>query len=269
MLSILILIGFMVGALGTLIGAGGGFILMPVLLLIYPSMNVKDVTLISMIVIFFNSLSGTAAYLRMKRVDIKTGAMFASATLPGSVLGTLATKIIGRGEFNILFGVFLISISLLLSFIKKPQPDVTGKVSKHQIKCEVKDCDGNIFKYSYNCYKGILISVFTGFISPILGIGGGIIHVPAMIRMLCIPAHIATATSHFTLMIMSAASIATHFIISNDFKFLSFAVLLSIGAILGAQVGAKLSRHVNEKFIVIILSIALFAAGIRIIFLNR
>ncbi|MDD3802927.1 MAG: sulfite exporter TauE/SafE family protein [bacterium] len=266
---LMIVIGVITGCLGTLVGAGGGFILMPVLLLLYPAMSVKDVTMVSMTVIFFNSLSGTIAYFFMRRIDVKTGLIFASATLPGAVLGTIATDYIPRGKFNVIFGLFLLAVSLLLGFLKKPEKQELQNNGKRIMKCEVQDRYGKVFRYSYNYVKGIVISFFTGFVSPILGIGGGIIHVPAMIRLLCIPTHVATATSHFTLMIMSAASIATHLSFSHGLSFLSKAFLLSAGAVAGAQIGAALSKKFNDRYIVMILSFALFLAGLRIIFLNN
>jgi len=136
-------------------------------------------------------------------------------------------------------------------------------------KCEIIDKYGKSFRYSYNYITGIIISIFTGFISPVLGIGGGIIHVPAMIRILCFPAHIATATSHFTLIIMSLASVATHLFSQREIAVFFYAGLLTAGVIPGAQIGAHLSKKTKDKHIIIILATALSIAGVRIIFLSR
>ena len=76
-------LGLAIGAFGTLIGAGGGFILVPILLILYPNENTELITSISLAVVFFNALSGSLAYARMKRVDFKSGIVFAVATIPG------------------------------------------------------------------------------------------------------------------------------------------------------------------------------------------
>jgi uncharacterized membrane protein YfcA len=68
----LIALGFGVGAYGTLIGAGGGFVLMPILLLLYPDDRPELLTSISLAVVFFNTLSGSEAYAMMKRIDYRT-----------------------------------------------------------------------------------------------------------------------------------------------------------------------------------------------------
>jgi hypothetical protein len=79
----LMALGFCVGAYGTLIGAGGGFVLMPLLLILYPKENPEILTSISLAVVFFNALSGSEAYGLMKRIDYRSGLMFAAATVPG------------------------------------------------------------------------------------------------------------------------------------------------------------------------------------------
>ena len=65
----LVLLGASVGVYGTVIGAGGGFVLVPLLIFLYPEMRHEVVTAISLGVVFFNALSGTAAYGRQKRID--------------------------------------------------------------------------------------------------------------------------------------------------------------------------------------------------------
>lgn len=82
----LLLLGLFVGAYGTLIGAGGGFVLVPILLL-YPDESPEIITSISPAVVFFNAASGSAAYARMGRIDYRAAAVFAAATVPGAVAG--------------------------------------------------------------------------------------------------------------------------------------------------------------------------------------
>jgi uncharacterized membrane protein YfcA len=93
-------LGLFAGGYGTLIGAGGGFILAPTLLLIYPGEAPETLTVISLSVVFFNSLSGTLAYLRSGRIEFKSGSIFALATMPGAVVGALTTAAISRARFN-------------------------------------------------------------------------------------------------------------------------------------------------------------------------
>ena len=76
---LLVLLGFAVGAFGTLVGAGGGFILAPVLLLLYPHDSAQTLSSISIAVVFFNALSGSVAYARQRRIDLRVGGILGAA----------------------------------------------------------------------------------------------------------------------------------------------------------------------------------------------
>ncbi|HEX7938285.1 MAG TPA: sulfite exporter TauE/SafE family protein, partial [Gemmatimonadaceae bacterium] len=88
----LTLLGLAIGAFGTLIGAGGGFLLVPILLLMYPRDNPATITSISLAVVFLNAASGSVAYLRQHRVDVRSALRFSASAIPGSVLGALAVS---------------------------------------------------------------------------------------------------------------------------------------------------------------------------------
>src|SRR5207245_2044054 len=111
---LLIPLGFVVGAFGTLIGAGGGFILVPALLLLYPTAKPSVITGISLAVVFFNAASGSIAYARERRIDWRTGLTFAAATTPGAVFGALAVSFVPRGVFDALFGLLLLGLAVVM-----------------------------------------------------------------------------------------------------------------------------------------------------------
>src|SRR6266581_4100021 len=107
-------LGLIVGAFGTLVGAGGGAVMVPVLLILLPRETSATVTAISMATVFFNAYSGTIAYVRMGRVDYRLGTLFTLASLPGAVVGVLLVHQIPRNVFDPLFGVLLLSIGIVL-----------------------------------------------------------------------------------------------------------------------------------------------------------
>jgi len=265
----LILLGFSIGTIGTLIGAGGGFILVPVLIFLRPDFSAETITAISMAVVASNATSGSLAYMASKRVDYKAGLIFALCTIPGSILGVYTTKIIPRHVFDIIFGIVLFALALFLFFkggkktsLPKPVVKNKGWVEQHLV-----DKWNEKYDYAYDMKKGTILSVFVGYFSPLLGIGGGIIHVPAMVEWLRFPVHIATATSHFILAIMATVSVIVHFSEGsyNDPIILKIVVCLIIGVIPGAQLGAFLSRKLQGKLIIKALAIALAIVGIRIL----
>lgn len=266
---VLIIIGFLIGTLGTMIGAGGGFILVPFMLLAFPSFSAEVITAVSIAVVAANATSGSAAYVRSKRVDFKAGIIFAVCTIPGSILGVITTQYIPRGAFDLLFGVILIGLAVFLFFRggKRKLSDKDVVSHKSWVRQKIVDNHGVEYDFSYNLRLGMLISVVVGYFSPLLGIGGGIIHVPAMVQWLHFPVHIATATSHFVLAIMATVSVIVHAIqgVYNDPAVLRMTMSLIVGVIAGAQLGAYLSGKVRGNFIIKALAISLGLVGIRIL----
>ncbi|MEO5649789.1 MAG: sulfite exporter TauE/SafE family protein [Ginsengibacter sp.] len=269
---LLLLIGFLIGTLGTLIGAGGGFILVPLLIIMAPTFSAETITAISMAVVACNAISGSVAYMVTKRVDYKAGIIFALCTIPGSILGVYTTQIIPRHLFDIIFGIVLFALAIFLFLKGGKQQSVSKPVVDHKswVQQHLTDKWKQEYNYAYDMRKGTILSVFVGYFSPLLGIGGGIIHVPAMAEWLRFPVHIATATSHFILAIMATVSVIVHITQGgyNDPLVLKMTIGLIIGVIPGAQLGAYLSREMKGKIIIKALSVSLAIVGIRILILS-
>lgn len=267
-------LGLAIGAFGTLIGAGGGFILVPILLIVYPHEDTELITSISLAVVFFNALSGSWAYSRMKRIDYKSGIIFAIATVPGAILGAVSTAYMPRSVFDLVFGILMIAAGIFL-WLSAQDDHVDANAHRHQQTIGKKssrlvlrdfiDADGVRYRYEYNPIIGIVLSVFVGFLSSLLGVGGGFIHVPALSRLLNFPVHVATATSHFVLAIMALTGTLVHIARGVFEQGVRRTAMLALGVLLGAQVGARLSNRVGGKWIIRGLALALVFVGIRLI----
>ncbi len=261
----LIALGFLVGTYGTLIGAGGGFVLMPVLLLMYPNDSPEIVTSISLAVVFCNALSGSVAYSRMRRIDYKSGLLFAVAAIPGAILGALSTAYVPRRMFDAALGFLMIAASVFLFFNSKKNNAENQKHQHHySFVRNIVEKDGTAHTFSFNPVIGVVLSSFIGFLSSFLGIGGGIIHVPVLVHLLNFPVHIATATSHFILAIMALTGTTVHIVTGTFSHGIHRTIALAIGVLLGAQIGALLSNRMQGKWIIQGLAIALGMVGARL-----
>lgn len=265
---VLVLVGFLIGTLGTLIGAGGGFILVPLLILFRPDLDPAAITAISMAVVAANAISGSGAYIYKRRVDYKAGLIFAAMTIPGSILGVWTVRVIPRHTFDVSFSILLIALALFL-FLRGGKKKAAAVIASRKgwMHRKLVDRAGERFEYSFNVRNGSLLSVVVGYMSPILGIGGGIIHVPAMVEWLRFPVHVATATSHFILAIMATVTVITHYYEGayDDPAIVKLVLFLALGVLPGAQLGAYLSGRLQAKIIIRALAVSLILVGIRIL----
>jgi uncharacterized membrane protein YfcA len=155
-LLLLALLGAAIGVFGTLVGAGGGFILTPVLLVIYPDTSASTITAISLVV-FFNALSGSLAYARQRRIDYRSGIAFAAATIPGSIAGVLVVGIAPRRVFDALMALLLAAAAVFLVLGRREERGSTLRFGG--VRRTITDRAGTTYKYIVNVRLGVLYSL--------------------------------------------------------------------------------------------------------------
>ncbi len=243
--------GFIVGCLGTLIGAGGGFILTPILIFLFPTMLPVKLTAISLLGVAANSSSGSLSYSYKRQVHWPSVFLFGAFAIPGVFIGVALGDRISRGVFEFLFGLFLLSLSLFLfykNFILK------------------RNIERNDSFWTQKCkFLGSGISFFIGIVSSFLGIGGGVIHVPLLTEVLEYPIHLAAGTSHAILALTSLIAVLDHYFSGDLNQLDSWVLFLVVGLAIGAQLGAYFSKKVSSKHIKSILTIALLAVALRLV----
>jgi hypothetical protein len=242
--------------------------------LLYPDEKTGLITGISLAVVFFNALSGSLAYTRMKRIDFKSGNIFSAATIPGAVLGAYSTAYVSRRAFDFIFGVLMIggAVFLWVSTRKRRKTEFHHRESQQDETVrsgwtvrEFVSAAGVRYRYAYNPVLGVAISTVIGFISSLLGVGGGFIHVPALTRLLNFPVHIATATSQFVLAVMALAGTLVHIANGVFVAGTRRTLLLALGVVVGAQFGAALSNRAGGRLIIRGLAVGLALVGLRLL----
>ena len=251
-----ITLGFLVGCLGTLIGAGGGFILVPLLLLAY-HFPPADAVGTSLALVFLNALSGSVAYLRQRRVDLSLGWRCAAATIPGAIGGAYVTKSLSMEWFSLGFGIVLLGIAGLLFAGRAAAPSRGATVRR------LVDAGGGAHHYAVDTWKAVVLSFVVGGLSSLFGIGGGVIHVPFLIVGLGLPVHVATATSHFVLSISALVGAVTFLALGH--VHLPTVIVMGLGILAGAQIGARVSVRAAADLIRRLLAFALGVVGARMI----
>ncbi len=262
-------LGASVGAVGTIVGAGGGFILVPILLLFYPDLEAKTVSAIALTTVLANSSSGSLAYLRQHRVDLHSAAILAIATIPGAVVGALVVSKVSSQSFALLFAALL--LAALVMVIAGPRlrdannSAEAGPVGALSIRRQFRDRLGVVHTYTYRVPIAVLSSLVAGFASSFFGVGGGFIHVPVLITFLGFPVHVATATSQSVLAVMSSGGVLSHFAAGNygSPEHAVKAIALATGALVGAQVGARIAVRLPPHALTRLLGAMLFLLAVQ------
>ncbi len=234
-------LGFVAGLLGSIIGLGGGIIIVPVLTFFGfpPTLTASN----SIFAVFSNAAASSISYAKQKKIEYSIGLKLGLLSIPGTVIGAYISADITPSLFKILFGLILISASIYIFSKRKIEPK------------------------SHNISKQIMIlaigaSFLAGIISGLFGVGGGIVFVPMMVIAMGLSMKNAAPTSQFILLFASASALITHTLLGHpDFY---QALLLSSGAFVGGLVGARLSLEIKENVLKILISIVMIAAAVKL-----
>jgi uncharacterized membrane protein YfcA len=263
---LVLILGFTVGVPSSMVGLGGGFIVVPVLILFF-QLPANNAIAISLVAICGTTFSSTLGYIRQRRVDYKLGLFYDILDVPGIVLGAYITTLLPQNVLAGICGVFIIFISVLL--IRNKGKSFSGKNPKaNDANMEWTrngiDSEGHAFRYTLRSPPMALASSFLGgLITGLSGLGGGITDVSTMI-LLGVPAQIAVATSEFAMAVTNGAGVVAHSLLNN--VLIEYALPITIGTIIGAQVGCSLAKRVKGKAIRKILSLIAIFAGLRLIY---
>jgi uncharacterized membrane protein YfcA len=264
---ILAFMGLVAAVIGSIMGLGGGIIIVPALMFlseyseilngITPQVAVGT----SLLVMIFTGLSSTLAYLKQKKVDVQSGLIFFIGSGPGALFGVWLNKGMNVDVFLIAFGSFIVIVSFILMVRRYVKPI---KMTKGGIKRSYQNLDGKTIMYGYHPLIAIIIAYFVGMFSGLFGIGGGSLMVPAMILLFAFPPHLAVATSMFLVFLSSIVSSISHISLGNVDWY--YAIALIPGAWAGGQIGAVINRRLTSDAVVLMLRIFLIIIGVRLMY---
>ncbi|WP_245732658.1 sulfite exporter TauE/SafE family protein [Salinibacillus kushneri] len=262
----MLVIGFFSSFIGSIAGLGGGIIFVPGVLLLAETLSFfswvtpQNVVGMSLLVMIFTGFSSTYTYLKYKRVDLKSGALFLTGSIPGSLTGVFINRYLQEDSFQLYFGILMVVISLMF-FVKQNEMNPLLKTNKG-IK-RVFYLNNVPFSYRYPISPALIISYAVGLCSGLFGIGGGSLMVPAMILLFGFPAKVAAPTSMFMIFISSSVSSIAH--ISLGHIVWEYVWFFIPGAWIGGTAGAIVSQRLRGSTIEWILRILMIIIGARLI----
>ncbi len=251
-------VGIIVGLLGSLVGVGGGFILVPAMLFVYPQMSPSQVTAVSLAVVMFNAWSSVVVYGKRGWISWRVAFLWALSGLPGVWLGTWTVARVSAEQFANVAGLSIIAMGCwLLVRVWRGKAAERQKPNSEEIKREAAQARWSAV--------GSLVSMFVGFVSAFLGVGGGVVHVPVLVGAFGFSPHFAVSMSQFLVAFMATGSTGIH-LTQGNLTGWAFAVLwLGSGAVVGSQVGARLAGRVNGRSVMLLLAFVLLLSGARML----
>ncbi|MED4602600.1 sulfite exporter TauE/SafE family protein [Paenibacillus validus] len=248
-------VGLIAATFGSLVGLGGGIIIVPALVYLGPlfvgqTISVSTAVGTSLAVLIFTALSSTLAFLKQKRVDFRSGLLYFMTCGPAAMLGSYVTQFVDAQSFQLYFGFFMMFMAILLILRDYIKPiNVRWSVQRTYI-----DASGQTFEYGYSLIPALAIGSAVGFISGLFGIGGGSLFVPAMVLLFRYPPHVATATSMFVILLSSVMGTVTK--LSLGEVDLWMVLCLAPTAVLGGWLGAQIASRLSSKKLLWVLRIS-------------
>ena len=251
MIVILIFIGSIAaGLLGSLVGLGGGVLIVPLLTLVF-KLPISFAIGASIISVIATSSGAAAAYVRDHMTNMRVGMFLELATTIGAISGAFLAGLLAPGLLSIIFGVILlISAAPLLFRIGEELPQgvkndrwanwlhLSGSYPDHRLG---KDVPYQVTRTPY----GLGMMYVAGLISGLLGIGSGTFKVLALDTLMRLPLKVSTTTSNFMIGVTAAASAGIYFS-RGDIPPL-VAAPVALGILIGALSGARLLPYLSNK----------------------
>jgi uncharacterized membrane protein YfcA len=233
--------GSIASIVGSLVGLGGGFVVIPVLRIV-TKIAPAQVAGTSLVFVLANVIASTIGYLRHKRVDLHIGLPIAAAAIPGSIIGVFVVRNVSGLVFDIAYGTLLVTLSIL--------------VIRHRNTAFVEPGTRTI---AHRLPVAILAGFGVGIVSSVFGIGGGIVLVPLLLIAAKIQPTVVSATSGFIVMCTAPVGVLTHGI-AGDIDW-AIALPLVVGGLVGGSVAPSIAKRVASPHIVTLLAIVLMLAA--------
>ncbi len=260
----LCLFSFLAGLLGSLIGLGGGILIVPLLTLGF-HLDIHLAVGASIVSIIATSSGAAAAYVRDHLTNVRAGIFLELATSTGAVLGALLVPFLPGRALYFLFAAFL--LASLGPMARRLSEEVPSGVQPDWLARHLRlggtypdRALGRLVTYEVTRVPvGFAMMFVAGLASALLGLGAGALKVLAMDWGMRMPMKVSTATSNFMIGVTAAASAGIYFWRGDVVPLIATPVMLGVlaGSLVGAQLLLRLTnRRVRQLFIPILLVIA-------------
>ncbi len=233
LLAAAIALGAFTGFFAALAGVGGGFLYVPILILVF-GLDPRDAVGTSLAVIIFTTLSASVSYLLQKRVFFRSAACLMVPSIMAAIAGSYLTAFISVTLIALLFSLVVGLLAVKMLFPDFPLVRAIDRGPFWEETC--RDCYSTVAQNRLYYLHYVVWGALAGLASGLTGIGGGVFNVPALVSA-GMPVHFAVATSSVVVLGTSCAGAGIHATLGQIEP--AYVVSLGAGAVIGAAAGAR------------------------------
>jgi uncharacterized protein len=275
--------GLGAGVFGSLLGLGGGILIVPLLTLGFglPLRVAVGVSLVSVIV---TSSASAAVFLQRHAANLRLGMTLELFTAAGAIGGGILAYALDERQLSGLFGLLLLYVAVSMIRRRDQVPSAPAGAEEAAAGAPPRSAasapdatrgrptdgvPGFVVRLSGPDYTierlpfGIVGSVAAGVVSALFGIGGGIVKVPLMHLVMGVPLRVATATSNLMIGITASASAIIYLLRGGLDPYVSGPI--AIGVFLGASVGSRIAHRVDVRILRLLFTVVLVYTAFQMV----
>jgi uncharacterized membrane protein YfcA len=244
--------GAAAGAFGSLLGLGGGTLIVPLLTLGF-GLPLREAVGVSLVCVIMTSSAAAGVYLERHVANLRLGMTLELFTALGALVGASVAFLLDERLISVLFAGLLAYVALTMArarkavpFLEEPALDDDAFGPESGAATIVDRLSGDDYRVRH-LGRGIAGAAGAGVVSALLGIGGGTIKVPLMNLSMGVPFRVATATSNLMSGITAAAGAVIYVIHGGIDPYVAGPT--AIGVFLGATAGSRLAHRVDVRYI--------------------
>jgi uncharacterized membrane protein YfcA len=259
--------GAVAGVFGSLLGLGGGVLIVPLLTLGF-GLPLREAVGVSLVSVIMTSSVAAGVYLERHVANLRLGMTLELFTALGALAGGSIAFLIDERVTSLLFALLLAYVAFTMARARTAAP-LEATALDPAISAEAAPpttVAGRLSGEGYlvrNLGRGVVGATGAGIVSALLGIGGGIVKVPLMHLSMGVPLRVATATSNLMIGITAAASTVIYVIHGGIDPYVAGPT--AIGVFIGASAGSRLGHRVDLGLLRILFVVVLAYTAVQML----
>src|SRR5437773_6492921 len=264
--------GLGAGVFGSLLGLGGGVLIVPMLTLGF-GMPLRDAVGVSLVSVIVTSSASASVYLQRHVANLRLGMTLELFTAFGALVGGLLAYLLDERTLAGLFAALLIYVAISMLVRHDPRAGGEGAVADDAETSDDeeppsggRDATARLSGPGYRIRHigpGLVGSIGAGVVSALLGIGGGLVKVPVMNVIMGVPLRVATATSNLMIGITASASAVIYLVRGGIDAYVAGPT--AIGVFVGASLGSRLGHRVGQRALRVLFVLVLAYTAIEMV----